>query len=180
MRRGVLCLIVVVALSVSTAAVANDIAHMLLSVPGVAGGFSGGQYNGWIAGVNLQYNIEGLPEPLELMGGALPAQNSGAFEYLEGGTISFTKTYDKASAKLFELCRHGRIIPSVKLALCSAVDGQLQTVLTLNFEEIKLCSHQVFAPGFGDRSTLLPLADDQATELLLMTPKRVKWKLALM
>ncbi|MBU0607357.1 MAG: type VI secretion system tube protein Hcp [Armatimonadetes bacterium] len=181
MRYGYLLLVVVAVLSLATAAAANDIAHMLLSVPGAGGSFTTAPYQNWIAGVNLQYNIEGLPEPLELMNGNHPALNEGSFTYPEGGTIVFTKTLDKASAKLFDLCRQGRIIPSMKLALCSAGNGQLRSLLSLNFEEIKVTSYQLFAPGFGDRGALLtPLEDNQHMELLLLMPKSVRWKLALM
>jgi len=180
MRCFCLCLMVMVVFGLGTAAVANDIAHMLLSVPGAGGSFATAPYQNWIAGVNLQYNIEGLPEPLELLNGNHPALNEGSFLYPEGGMLIFTKAMDNSSPKLTDLCRNGRLIPSMKMVFWSVVGGQTKTRLSLNFEEIRFTSYQLFAPGFGDRATLIPIEENKPVELLLLMPKSVRWKLALM
>ncbi len=181
MRQVYLCLVVIAVVSLTLASTAGAREHVLLAMPGAPGSFTQAPYQNWIAGVNLQYNIEGLPEPLQLLNGERPELNEGSFTYPEGVTVLYSKTIDKSSAKLFDLCRGGRLIMEMKMVFWSVVDGQTRARLSLNFEEIKLCSYQLFAPGFGDRGALLtPLEDNQHMELLLMMPKHVRWKLALM
>ncbi len=180
MRSGYLGVMVMVVVSLSTAAVAHDLGHLLMSVPGATGTFSGDQYSNWIVGVNVIHNIPDLPQPLALLSGAVPERNEGSFAYPEGKAIVFTKEIDKSSAVLMDYCRQGRVIPSMKLALCRNVEGRLKLLVSLNFEEVKCTCYQVFAPGFGDRNTLFPVEDAKPIELLLLMPKHVRWKLALM
>lgn len=180
MRHAVYCLFLLVALGLLTAAQANDDAHLLLSVPGVTGSFVGGQYSGWIEGANLLHHVPDLPEGADLLQVAQMTPQENVFTYPEGEGISFTKELDKASARLAEACRAGRGFAAIKLALCTVRDGRMKTVLTLNFEEIKIASYQVFAPGFGDRNTLVPIAEENPLEVLVLLPRSVRWKLALM
>lgn len=183
MRRASMGLIVVVA-CVTCVGVAQAREHILLSLPGIPGEFSQGQYLNCIECVGLQHSIPGLPTPLALMSGELPELETGVFAYefgeqlplpgLDWPGVVVSKTIDKASAKLFDAVKRGAVFPRMKLALMG-VPGEARS-LSLNFEEIKICYYVVMAPGFGDRSVMLSGTDpSKAVEMLYLQPTKVTW-----
>jgi hypothetical protein len=164
--------------------VAASAEHILLSLPGVPGEFSQGQYLNFMQCAGLQHNIPGLPAPLALMSGELPELETGAFSYELGEQllmpgpdwpgVVISKVIDKASAKLFDAAKRGTTFPRMKLALMG-IPGEARS-LSLNFEEIKLCHYAVMAPGFGDRSAMLPGLDpNKAVEIIYLQPTKVSW-----
>jgi len=181
-KAGVGVIVAVLCLTSLTAAQARE--HVLLSLPGIPGEFSQGQYLNCIECVGLQHNISGLPTPLALMSGELPELATGALNYevgeqllmpgLEWPGVVVSKVIDKASAKLFDAAKRGATFPRMKLALMG-IPGEARC-LSLNFEEIKLCHYTVMAPGFGDRSAMLPGLDpNKAVEIIYLQPTKVTW-----
>lgn len=176
-RQSFLLPILLVVAGLLLVSVASAREHVLLAMPGSPGSFVGGEYNGWVPCADLQYNIPKLPKPLALLSGAVPPVKEGELTPTIDQGVLLSKIIDKSSAKLFSLCREGGLIPAIKLALCKEVDRKIQTVLTVECEQIKIASYTVWAPGFGDRSKLVvPVPNEQATEMVLLRPQTIRWK----
>lgn len=169
-----------------TAAYARE--HILLSLPGIKGEFSAGEYTNWIEVVAFEHNIPGLPKPLALLSGAQPGQPTGAFTYpaasrpFEMGSnwtgVALAKSIDKSTSQLDYAVKQGRTsFPSMKLDLCSIEPGEEgRLLISLNFEEIKIVHREIMAPGSGDRSGMLKDLDpNKSIEIIYLQPTKVTW-----
>ena len=172
--RSLLTVVAIVAFALMFAGTLAADRFAVCQLGDIKGEHKGDDYTNWIDVLSLTHNIPGLTSGSQLLAGKDPHKTEMSYEPPDAyGGFTCVKWVDKSSAALLSGCERGRQFPSMKLALCSRVDGKTTLLGGYNFEDAIIVSVITLAPGFGDRPE--GVAEDRAVQIIKIKPKKVAW-----
>ena len=172
--RSLLTVVVVVAFALTFAGTLAADRFAVFQLGDIKGEHKGDDYSNWIDVLFFEHNMPGLTSGPLLLAGENP--NKTEMSYTPPDTYSgFTcvKEVDKSSPKIAQTCERGRQFPSMKLALCSKVDGKTTPLAEYHMFDALITSVTLLAPGHGDRPE--GVDEDKAVQIIKIRPKKLAW-----
>ena len=172
--RSLLTVVVVVAFALTCAGAFAADRFAVFQLGDIKGEHKGDDYQNWIDVLSLEHRIPGLTSGPLLLAGKDPNETEMSYTPPDAyGGFTFVKWVDKSSAALLSACERGRQFPSMKLALCSKVDGKTTPLAEYHMFDALITSVTLLAPGHGDRPE--GVDEDKAVQIIKIRPKKLAW-----